>query len=351
MNSEQSVANLKVQELQNCNFVKIVLMIFVILGHSTALWSSSGWFNQPPVENSNFCLWTIRFLGHFHIYGFVLVSGYIFSYIRFEKNGYKKMVPFILNKSKRLLVPYIFVSIIWVVPWNLLYFDNTVKELCYKFLLGVSPAQLWFILMLFNVFLIGFFIIPLLYDKPVLGCVICFVLWGIGTLGLIIFPNVFQLFTSLQYFLIFYIGVQMRHYSTYIFRKIPNIVYLVFYIILLIIYINIDQNTGYIWKCVSLPIALLLHIVGAVSSFIILTNIAEYVSIEKSKVLSFLNVHSFNMYLFHQQIIYGIITLLNGRISPIVIAAVCFLFSIVVSGIMSLVFSKNKLTRFLLGLK
>ena len=68
----------KQDRLQNCIFVKTILMFLVILGHSAAFWSEQ-WFTENPVYESALLKYLYEWLGSFHVYTFVLVSGYIFA--------------------------------------------------------------------------------------------------------------------------------------------------------------------------------------------------------------------------------------------------------------------------------
>ena len=111
------------KELSNCTFVKTVLMLFVVLRHSVHFWTGN-WFDRENVVYESFFLkYFSEFISNFHVYAFVLVSGYIFYYLKYEKGKYGKFIPFIKNKAKRLLVPYIFTCIIWIVPIELIFFD------------------------------------------------------------------------------------------------------------------------------------------------------------------------------------------------------------------------------------
>lgn len=65
--------------LENCKFVKTVLMLMVIFGHAVALWSGN-WFADPPAIESNGLSILYALIGNFHIYAFTLTSGYIFAY-------------------------------------------------------------------------------------------------------------------------------------------------------------------------------------------------------------------------------------------------------------------------------
>lgn len=65
--------------LKNCTFVKTVLMLLVILGHSMAFWSGS-WFTGNPEITSLSMNYLYKWINSFHVFAFALVSGYIFAF-------------------------------------------------------------------------------------------------------------------------------------------------------------------------------------------------------------------------------------------------------------------------------
>lgn len=126
--------------IKNCDFVKVGLMVLIVLYHSMALWITSGWFNQSPKESSIYLNYIARWLNTFHIYTFTLVSGYIFSFLRYEIGRYREFKSFFIGKVRRLLIPYAFASVIWVAPWNYFFFNTDIKDTIRKYVLGVSPS-------------------------------------------------------------------------------------------------------------------------------------------------------------------------------------------------------------------
>lgn len=66
--------------LDNCKFVKTVLMLLVIFGHAIAFWSGH-WFTENPAIGCNSLSTLCSWIGSFHIYAFTLISGYLFAYI------------------------------------------------------------------------------------------------------------------------------------------------------------------------------------------------------------------------------------------------------------------------------
>ena len=74
-------------ELLNCNNVKAILMIIVVLCHCMSIYSKDGWGPCAPAVKSDFFDWFAAWLGTFHVYGFTLISGYIFYYVKFDGGG------------------------------------------------------------------------------------------------------------------------------------------------------------------------------------------------------------------------------------------------------------------------
>ena len=163
--------------VNNCAFVKTILMMLVVVYHSVLLWTET-WYVKAPIFKSTILSVFAQWLNSFHIYGFALVSGYLFYYLRYEKGKYSKFVPFLANKVKRLLVPYVFTSLIWVIPFTVYFFRINKKEIVSRFALGISPGQLWFFLMLFCVFVFVYPISDILKKYNVRGGILVILIYG-----------------------------------------------------------------------------------------------------------------------------------------------------------------------------
>ena len=114
--------------LSNCTFVKTILMFFVIIGHSISFWNGAWFTALTPEKTSTIFKYLSIFIGGFHIYGFALISGYIFYYLKIEKHKYQNYLSFILTKFKRLIIPFIFVLVCWVIPINQYFFKYKTTE-------------------------------------------------------------------------------------------------------------------------------------------------------------------------------------------------------------------------------
>lgn len=341
--------------LENCKFVKTVLMLSVLIFHCVIYWRNDGWRGYPVIKSealSMFASW----LGSFHIYAFTLVSGYIFAYKIWELGGYSSYRKLIKHKAKRLLIPYVFTIIVWVIPIELLLSSKRdAVSFLHEYVLGEGPSQLWFLLMLFNVFII---IYPIhnMFLKAFNGLALSIIFYGAGVVGGHIFPNIFQIWTSFQYILFFYIGMQIRirqsENKSFMMNKIPWWMWLIIHVSVFIIYFPIQElDNGIFEKLIQKGFMMIYYVIGAISAFVILQKIAEWLPWKKLKFFNILSALSMPMYLFHQQIIYFVILLLDGRVSPGLNAAVNFIISFSVSLIISHILMKFKTTRFLIGEK
>lgn len=147
------------ENLSYCNFAKTLLMLCVVLCHSVAFYGGNWFTALEPVQSNRFLGLLSSWLGTFHVQAFTLISGYIFYYLKKESGKYSDCKAFIINKVRRLLIPYVAISIIWIIPIGYLYYRYTFNDIIQYFILGQSPAQLWFLLMLFNVFVISYFLL------------------------------------------------------------------------------------------------------------------------------------------------------------------------------------------------
>ena len=323
-------------------------MLTIVFYHSIRIFAGGGtWGPYPPVNEAPVLGYISEWFNNFHIYAFTLISGYIFYYIKYERGRYQKYTSFIYNKAKRLLVPYVFSLVVWVVPVHAFYFGT--DDLVKNYLLGASPSQLWFLLMLFWVFAIFWLISDMICEKPLFGGIIICALYCIGLL----MPSIYCFNSGLMYLLFFYIGFLIRSFdlgNKFLYR-VPSLMYLVIDIGLFIVYKFIGGFDGILFiKGMFLGCGILLHIVGAIGAFVILQRFVKRF-LQGNKVIDFLGKHSMVVYLFHQQLIYFSIGRFNGVVPPIVLALINFAFSLSISIVISVLMHKTKITKVLVGSK
>ena len=337
-------------ELKNCSFIKTVLMLCVVLGHSFCFWGGEWFTNNPAVIVKTLIVFA-DWLNTFHIYCFTLISGYIFYHIKYEKGGYNKYIPFLLNKAKRLLIPFVFVAVVWVIPITLFFFDDGIKKIFVNYFLAISPSQLWFLFMLFTLFAIFYPLSDVIQKHVVLGAAIVGAFYCFSIVGGLLIPNVFQILRACAYMPFFWLGFVIRQYGSGIIRRIPAILWLFLHIVLFFISMYVKELDGFVFKVVDIGLSFTVNIAGALMAFVVLQRVAELVNWQNSKLFGCLTLNSMPVYLFHQQIIYFIIYYFNGVINPYIHALLNFVISLAVSLLISHILMRFKVTKFLIGQK
>lgn len=263
---------------------------------------------------------------------------------------YKDCKEFYINKAKRLIIPYVFATIIWVIPMQYAFFRSSVEELVEKYVLGISPSQLWFLLMLFGIFVIMWPLSEFIRKHNFIGLMIVGGLWFIGKIGSMFLPNLFQIWTTCKFSIYFWLGMKLCQHGTDKLKKIPVWVWLICDIALFIL-VKCIPNGSLLLSLVSIGFNLILNIVGALMSFVAFGRLSDRISWKTSAAFSCLKKYSFPIYLFHQQLLYCTITLLNGKINPYLNAVVNIVFSFGGSLLISWILMKFKITRRLIGEK
>jgi len=338
------------KELENCSFVKTVLMLFVVLAHSIIFWGGE-WFTKDPAETSPFLYLIAQWINSFHIYSFALVSGYIFFHIKEEKNGYTSFKKFVVNKAKRLMVPYFFVAVVWAIPFQAFFFKYDLLTLIKNFIYPMNSNQLWFLWMLFDVFLLFWVLSRYFRNHTIISSFIVLLLYLIGVLMPSRIFGLFLIRTALCYVIFFWIGFKIRQYGFSIIKKVPISVWLVIDILLFVLVQCLREADGFLFKLMFYGFELLLHVVGSLMAFVVLQFVASKIEWKNSNFFMFLSKRTMTIYLFHQQIIWIMICFLNGHIHPFLNGIINFVISIVVSILISNILMKSKIFTFLLGEK
>lgn len=134
-------------------------------------------------------------------------------------------------------------------------------------------------------------------------------------------------------------------------KKIPTVGYLLLDLFLCTVHFSLIGEDGLVFKMIRAGLAMVLHAVGAVSAFVILNRVAETVSYKNSKVFHFLNKYNFTIYLFHQQIIYCVISALNGKVPSWALVLANFVAALIVSSAIAALMGRTKVTKTLVGIR
>lgn len=327
--------------------MKTAMMLMVVLYHSCLFFGGS-WFTEvQPVYTAKALVVFAKYLNTVHVQTFTMASGFLFYAQRKEKGKYKDdFRADVSRRAKRLLIPYGFTMVFWVIPFSIAYNGIDVSDIVYKYGLGCAPSQLWFLPMLFWLFLIHYGLFR--WKEPnKIGLCISIVLSTIGgsVLNKLGVPNVFQLVTTLRYMMFYYLGAYLYHRKPWMsVRRI--ILWGAFSIVAFALSL---------WDWSSIVGKLLVMLVGRLGSLGGVLAIYGIFALlpagkEKGALRNLLQRDSFGIYLFHQQLIYPSILLLNGKVHPTVQVVLCFLIAILGAVMITELLRKCKLTESVLQL-
>lgn len=221
---------------------------------------------------------------------FTILAGYLFSYLFLEKNKYREFKGFLLNKIKRLLIPFFVLGTLI----SLLEYGKDLTDFLYG-----TPNHLWYCLMLFYVFIICW-IVETYFNSTIniflgITSLIVVAFTGPGALSIQCYGG---LFLPVYYYGYFVFG--------FIFRKnLPNISLINGKLILLlggIIYIvTVAFNRGFCVPIVSISFFLVLYY------FVNNDCVKRILNKEKSAaIISLFSKLSFGIYVFHQWLIWNL---------------------------------------------
>lgn len=264
------------ERFYHLDFMKMCLMFIVMASHSIEV-ANDDWF-RLGIVNISALKCVSEWFSTFHVQGFTMVSGYLFFYLYVEQEKYSDIKRFIRNKFKRLLIPYVFVSCVWIIPINATLFHMGIKDVIHSFVFMENPSQLWFLIMLFGVFLIARYMAEYPQYHPVKTIVILGGGYFIGILGDRLFLNIFQIWTILQYLPFFYLGYYTRClHSRYDIEKHWSLYLWVDILIFLIYKVYIQDQSGFIMFALYIVWGFLINVVGCLMVFACIGKIGKWV--------------------------------------------------------------------------
>ena len=232
---------------------------------------------------------------------FFLISGFLFGYLYIEKGKYRQAKVFLNNKAKRLLIPYLFWGSILIVAMPMVHIS--------WINLFTGPAHLWFLLVLFQLFIIIYVLVK--YDiitKSPISKKSMLIDWGVFLLSFLPL-YLWRLFTNHHYFLcieetfyylpVFILGFYLAKY--YIFINNNNNWTLFYFIVGVICLVSLSikevLSNNSLYRVPSILVAY--------SSFAL----CKYTHLSKTKdrIILFIDQHSMGIYLFNQIVIFQIL--------------------------------------------
>lgn len=346
--------------MKDYSLLKVFGILLVILFHSTRQYTE-GWIYTSGVQ-SNFFRYLNVYIYSFTMPIFVFASGAVYNYANITMKRYNNTNKFVINKLKRLLAPYFFSGIFYMVPIRIMinfYKGRDFKDIIFKdILLSKDAGHLWFLLMLFILFIV-FRIIEKWINKNVfLVNVAIFCLLNFISDKL---PNIFQAANVSYYLIFFYIGYIFHKNRSKAIDKCSKVKYLFCYTFLCqnFIFNLLNLSKAYINKP-SVIIKVMYRvlnfanpILGIMTCYLLMIYIInKYEKIVNSKAFKILYKYNMYIYILHEPLIFIILShLINKNISPILLVNICFWISLMLSILLSIIISRNKLLKVLFGEK
>lgn len=341
------------ERLMIIDAMKTNMMLAVVLYHCCMFFTGSWFSGAKPVYSANNIVLFARYLNQFAVQSFTAASGFLFCALRTEAGKYHGAFGKDLKKrAKRLLVPYFAVMVTWAIPFYSYYDGFSVKKIFWKYILGTSPSQLWFLPMLFILFAV-FRLWFQHHEVSILHfmVVILFSIVG-GTCFDRLGVQVFQIGTAVKFAMYYYLGVVLYH-TAYTPKKMAVVGSIAASVGLFSLQKMMEPygDSILLLKVATLFVNYIGTLVSVVMIYSICSAMKPYLAkLNGCKLWSSLQKNSFGIYLFHQQIIYLTIGPLNGRVPPVCQVVVSFAVSLAVSlGIVSLL-RRSSIGRKLYGL-
>lgn len=330
--------------LQAISLLKIVCMFLVILGHSCVAYTGIRWGGVCTLQPSKAMLLLFCFLGMVHTQAFTFASGYLFSYNRYTLGRYRNGKKDIIKRFNRLLIPYIFFPLFWGIPGAIIFEKTSFVDLIKTFGGGTNPAQYWFLLMLFEVYLafylFGDFIIKIPSWITIAGM---FSLHYFANIASNHFPlGYFGVANTLRYILFFYVGIWAEQHKFLHYRPMALFVAILITTTLYTIYLKVNVLQVFLRPFIGIAgVEILVNICCYLASKTNLSHNRLYVKYATS---------SMGVYLLHQQIIYAILRY-TAEMTAILGTCINFGISFAVSMAITNLIRRGKFGRYILGEK
>lgn len=208
--------------LKEVCLIRLVLILLLVLYHAFAPFVGS-WKALPGQEDvAGSYAWIGMTAYSFMLESFTFISGYIFGF-QVYKNGYKtiRLKNIIFKKFKRLIVPSLIFSIIYLLLFSPLTFKNSF-DMVMKLLGGVG--HMWYLPMLFWCF-IGIYLIENLKLKLSIAIVL------LAAMSITSFlPLPLRISEAMYYMFFFFVGYVIKRYDIDLsqYRK-PSVITVTFF--------------------------------------------------------------------------------------------------------------------------
>lgn len=334
--------------LRELDYLKIIGVLLVVIGHCTSIYTG-GWVFTSPVNSPIYGL-IASYVYTFHVPMLVFVSGAIYYYCRINKGKYSSLKSLIINKFKRLILPFLFIGILYSIPIKYIIgmTEGNIINNIKSFVLGLNTGHLWYLLMLFNIFILFY-----LYESFILNKKYSIVLNLISS-GF--FTNIFQINRAIQYSIFFYLGYEFFRSKDRLILKLEKlksksilimtpILIAISLVLILVSKMKLSSiMLSKFFSLINVVIAMICIIICYLIVYLINNRMKNIILKEKiDKLINIIGKYSFNIYLLHEPIIFIVLHFIASKyINPNILVMVCLSISVSLSMLISVIYMKIK---------
>ena len=329
------------------SIIRPLVIILLILYHSLCPWMN-GWEETPCFEENRFYFWIANLVYGFRIETIALVAGYVFAYQRIDLKRMQSLKSFTLKKVKRLWIPCIIFGIIYYA----IFYSTDIFSIDALVHIISGIGHLWYLPML-----LWCFIAVWLLDYLSLNKLLIFI--SLSILSLLPSLSIpFALSRVPHFIFYFYLGYLMWIYKNQILQIFGKWKYIALfslcYLILVIINVHVKEliihSHRYINWLITGGIRYFMTGFGISALYLFTCHFVYKENFKCPNWVIKLNSICYGLYVFHQFILKYLyyktdIACLSGQYLP----WVSFIITLLLSYILTSLFLKNKLGRFLIG--
>ena len=296
------------------DLMRSFLVILVVLGHATYYTVTTdfgGIYISEAMDAANVAdtvfhritIWVTSMIYSFHMPAFVAISGILFQ-SQMEKNRFKSLGQLLRNKTQRLILPFLFVWLVWNIPIKAFagYYSGISFPYVLLQILRPNNVYLWYLETLFFDFLIAY---AICYKFKTLKqqALIVFPLWGIGII--LIQYTVLDAFVGypFKFLLWFWMGMNLNNA---LFSKLNRRDILLILCLLFVAFFMVSMLISYVARIINNTI---LPMLGILITYIVCKKVAQRFSGSerwKAQLLKFSGC-SFGIYLWAEPLNYAIL--------------------------------------------
>lgn len=329
--------------------MRLAALFLVFLGHSVLFYVDNIYWPLRAPEQSGFAEWSAIFILYFTIPSFVFISGFLMA--KSYENKRQPLLKIISNRFKRLIIPWFFVGVLWLVP-ICTFLDipayqrpagTSLMGGYQNFLLGLFADHLWFLLALFWVTLSCLLLLPIL-KKHLFTSIIIVLLMALAAQLFLGSVPYYKLSTISLPILCFGFGMFFYHAKGWIAKLSANLrrAFLTTFFISMVILIYFDRSMSG-----NLYLGWLISVMGCVLAYYMFEFLQDKNITRKvcsSRFYKWIDSHNMEYYLFHIPfpIIFFIIFYPVLGIAPVPFICLTLLFTFMATTIVVWIISRIK---------